>query len=116
MKARVDEVSVEQFDLYEFKKELLFKNSSYSRLLFICGVTRKQNNAIKNLMNEYRSKIESGESVDHISFEKRIYEIVPQYNGNTHFAKSVARENYRLGRWKQVFETLYGDMPRFQSY
>lgn len=114
LKARVDEVIVEHsLDLYEYKRELLCKNTSYSRLLFICGVTRKQNHAIKDLMREYHNKVESGEYVDHISFEKRIYEIVPQHSGDSHFAELVAKGNYRRGRWKKVFETLYGGMPKF---
>jgi predicted N-formylglutamate amidohydrolase len=106
----------ERLDLIEFRQELLFENSAYSRLLFEYNITREQYNAIMDLMDEYRNMIESNEEVHHGSFEQRIYNIVPQHDGSYHFAEAIAQENHRRGSWEEVFVTLYGGMPKFQSY
>lgn len=106
----------ERIDFLEFRQDLLFDGSDYSRLLFEYRVTRDQSNTIMDLMDEYREQIESGNSVHHGSFEQRIYEIVPQHSGNYHFVESIAQENHRRGSWEEVFETLYGGMPKFQHY
>ncbi|WEG13991.1 DUF1878 domain-containing protein [Pullulanibacillus sp. KACC 23026] len=106
----------ERLDFLEFRQELLFENSDYSRLLFEYRITRNQSRAIADVFDEFRSMIENGERVHHGSFEQRIYDEVPQYSGNYHFVEALSQENHRTGHWEEVFETLYGDMPKFQTY
>lgn len=106
----------ERLDFLEYRQELLFENSHYSRLLFEHKVTREQNLAISDVFNEYQTKIDNGESVSSGVFEQRIYEAVPQHNGNYHFAEFLAQISHEEGRWTEVFETLYGDQMKFQGY
>jgi len=106
----------ERLDFIEFRQQLLFENNDVSRLLFEYNVTKQQYNAVMDIFDEYRNKIEAGESVSHGAYEQKIYEVVPQHNGNYHFAEFLAQTLHEDGRWTEVFEALYGDMPKFQSY
>lgn len=106
----------ERFDFLEFRQELLFDNTEYSRLLFEYRVTKEQNQAIIDVFQDFRNKIDNGESVHHGSFEERIYEIVPQHHRAYHFAEFLALDNHKRGRWEEVFEALYGDAPKLQCY
>ncbi|WP_253701316.1 DUF1878 domain-containing protein [Bacillus sp. FJAT-29814] len=106
----------ERLDFIEFRQQLLFDNDAVSRMLFEYNVTRQQYRAIIDIFNEYRNKIEVGEDVNHNLYEQRIYEVVPQHDGNYHFAEAVAQTFHEDDRWTEVFEALYGDMQKFQSY
>jgi len=106
----------ERLDFIEYRQELLFENSEYSRLLFEYKVTREQSRAIAEVFEDYRNKIEAGEKVFHSSFEQRIYEAVPHCNHDYHFAEFLAQENHKQGSWEEVFEKLYGDMQKYQHY
>lgn len=106
----------ERMDFLEYRQELLFENSDYSRLLFEHKVTQEQSRAISDVFNEYRLKIDSGESVHSGIFEQQIYEVVPQHDGNYHFVEFLAQTTHEDGRWTEVFETLYGDEMKFKAY
>lgn len=106
----------ERLDFLEYRQELLFENTEYARLLFEYRVTREQHDAIMDIFDDYRKMIDDGENVHHGSYEQRIYEAVPQHRGNYHFAEFLAQDNHKRGSWEEVFETLYGDTPKFQSY
>ena len=106
----------ERLDFLEYRQELLFENSHYTRLLFEHEVTREQSQAIGDVFEEYRQKIDAGEKAHSGVFEQRIYEVVPQHDGNYHFAEFLAQICHEDGRWTEVFETLYGDQMKFQSY
>jgi hypothetical protein len=106
----------ERLDFLEFRQQLLFENTEYSRMLFEYEVTREQLDAIMDIFDEYRTAIEAGEEVYSGSYEQRIYEAVPHQRGNYHFAEGLAQENHRRGSWEEVFVTLYGEAPKFQGY
>lgn len=106
----------ERLDFIEFRQELLFEDSEYSRLLFEYKVTREQTRAIADLFQEYRDMIDAGEKVFHGSFEQRVYDIVPQCNHDYHFAEFLAQTNHKQGSWEEVFENLYGDMSKYKYY
>ncbi|MFY0762138.1 DUF1878 domain-containing protein [Metabacillus dongyingensis] len=106
----------ERLDFLEYRQQLLFENTDYSRLLFEYKVTREQNKEIMDIFDEYLNKIEEGENVTHHSFEQRIYNVVPQQNGNYHFVESLAQDNHKSGSWERVFEVLYGSMKKYESY
>lgn len=107
----------ERLDFIEFRQQLLFENSPYDRLLFDHEVTKEQRDAIADIFAEYRKKIDAGEDAGISStYEQKIYEAVPQHHGNYHFAEYLAQINHERGSWQEVFETLYGDSPKFQNY
>lgn len=106
----------ERLDFLEFRQELLFEDTSINRLLFETRVTKDQYNAIMDLFDKYRNKIDNREDVNHNVYESEIYQIVPQCNNSYHFAESVAQCLHENDRWTEVFETLYGHLDKFQSY
>ncbi|MDW0118732.1 DUF1878 domain-containing protein [Sporosarcina thermotolerans] len=106
----------ERLDFIEYRQQLLFENTPYSRLLFEYRITEEQHEAIMDIFDEYRTKIGAGENVHHGSFEQRIYDAVPQHDGNYHFVEALAQENHRRESWEEVFATLYGNMQKYQNY
>ena len=99
----------------EFRQQLLFENNVVSRVLFEYGITHSQYTEIMNLMDDYRRKINSGEDVTHGDFERNIYGIVPNEDGNYHFCEEIALAFKELHRWEEVFENLYGDMSKYNN-
>lgn len=105
----------EKVDKLEFKLNLLFENSSISRMLFEYDVTYEQYIKLMDLMDEYRSYIENGDKVSHMGFEKKIYMITDK-EGDYHFCESLAKLFMENGRWEEVFPALYGDMQKYKYY
>lgn len=106
----------ERIELLEFKQQLLFENTEYSRLLFEYNITREQNQAINNLFQDYRTRLEIGKTINSGLYEQEIYRIIPQQYGNYQFAESVAQLSHAEGRWEEIFEALYSDSPKFLNY
>ncbi|WP_252406915.1 DUF1878 domain-containing protein [Bacillus subtilis] len=107
---------LDRLDLIEFRQELLFDDTSFSRLLFEMKVTRKQHRQILDLFDSLRDKVDNAERISSSAYESKIYEIVPQCQHSYHFAESVAQTLHEEGRWEEVFEGLYGDVQKFQHY
>lgn len=99
----------------EFQVELLFNNADIDRLIFESKITREQYNAIMDLMDMMRSKIDNGEKVHHYEFEEGVYRIAPEKNGDYHFCELVAKLFAEERRWEEVFNALYGDMPKYKN-
>ncbi|UKS25007.1 DUF1878 domain-containing protein [Paenibacillus sp. HWE-109] len=106
----------ERLNFIEYRQELLFEDSRTSRIYFEYKITREQSGKIADLFDEYRNLIESKEKVTHHGLETKMYNIVPQLEHNYHFVESVAQAFYESGSWEEVFETLYGSMPKYQHY
>ncbi|WP_074594412.1 DUF1878 domain-containing protein [Bacillus cereus] len=104
----------ETIELLNFRQALLFSNTSVDRALYEYDITKKQYNLIMDLMDKYRTKIDNKEKVNHGSFEKEMYEIVPQHNGNYHFVESLTRAFWENDRWEEVFNELYRVLPKYQ--
>lgn len=107
---------LERLDLIEFRQQLLFDNTSFSRLLFEMNVTREQHGQILDLFDSLRNKVDNAETISSVSYESNIYEIVPQCQRSYHFAESVAKTLHEEGRYEEVFEGLYGEVQKFQNY
>ncbi|WP_305928121.1 DUF1878 domain-containing protein [Bacillus mycoides] len=97
----------ERLALIEFRQQLLFENTGLSRFLFECNVTKLEYRSIMGVMDSYREKIGRSEEVSNHMFEQEIYEAVPSHRGQYHFAEGLAQEFHDLGRWEEVFRTLY---------
>lgn len=106
----------ERLDFIEFRQELLFTNTQFDRLMFNYKVTRDQHKALMDLFVEYREVIDNGGSLDSSRYETTIGEIVPHHNHDYHFAEDIAKILHEEGKFQEVFEALYGDSPKFQSY
>ncbi|MTI70079.1 MAG: DUF1878 domain-containing protein [Firmicutes bacterium] len=106
----------ERLDFIEFRQELLFNNTEVDRILFEYNITRDQYNEIMDLMEEYRRAIRADEdSISHGEFEQRIYDIVDHIRGNYHFCEYLTRAFKKERRWEEVFDKLYGDMPKYKG-
>ena len=106
----------ERLDFIEFRQELLFSNDSFSRLLFEHEVTREQHRNLMDLFQSLRERIDNGEKVSGPHYESRISEVVPQHRHNYHLAESIAKTLHEAGRFQEVFESAYGNSPKFQNY
>jgi hypothetical protein len=105
---------IERLNLLEFKQQLLFDNTDISRLLFESNITNEQYRSIMDLFDSYRSKIGKGESISHHTYENELSRIIDKHD--YHFAEFLAQSFHKDDRWEEVFEHLYGQMPKFQSY
>lgn len=105
-----------RLELIEFRQQLLFNNDDYSRLLFESGITRQESNEIYNLFDSLRTQIANGNNISHNSYEQSIYRIIPAHQHNYHFAESIAQTLFESGSYEEVFEHLYGHLPKFQQY
>ncbi|EOP46640.1 DUF1878 family protein [Bacillus cereus] len=102
--------------LIEFRQQLLFENTEFSRFLFETKVTKEQLDRIFDLMDALSEEIREEKLITHSSYEQQIYEIVPAKRGNYHFAESISRILHEGRRWPEVFEHVYGSMEKFKSY
>ncbi|WP_415345874.1 DUF1878 domain-containing protein [Clostridium perfringens] len=105
----------ERLDFLEFRQDLLFENSHVSRFLFETRTTRKQYNAIMDVMDHYREMIENGQEVNNYSFERSIYEAIGS-SGDYHFCEDIAKSFMEDGRWPEVFPALYGHFDKYRNY
>lgn len=104
---------MERLDMLEFRQELLFNNTGVDRSIFEYGLTRAQYTAVMNLMDKYREKIDNGQQCSHGTFEREMYDIIPEHDGDYHMCEELAKGFMEEGRWEEVFMTLYGDMPKY---
>ena len=104
---------MERLDFIEFRQQLLFDNDDVSRSIFEYGLTREQYKRIMALMQDYRERIERGEKCDHRGFEQAMYEIVPDHRGDYHMCEQLAKGFRDENRWEEVFDNLYGEMPKY---
>jgi len=107
---------LERLDLIEFRQQLLFDNDPFSRLLFEHEVTREQYHNILSLFDSLRERLNNNERISSVNYESEIYRIVPHREYNYHFAEDVAKTLHEQGRYEEVFEALYGHVPKFQTY
>lgn len=108
-----DSEILERLDFIEFRQELLFENSDISRLLFELKVTRNQYKNIMDLMDSYRESISKGKKVNHNTFEQQMYEYLPLEQRDYHNCEMICLAFMEDGRWEEVFQTLYGSMPKY---
>ncbi|WP_231510817.1 DUF1878 domain-containing protein [Bacillus sp. UNC438CL73TsuS30] len=99
----------------EFRQDLLFYDSSVNRLLYEYKITKEQYNEIMDLMDRYRNKIDKKQDVHHGTFEQEIYNTVPHRKGDYHFCEYLTIAFKEENRWEEVFDALYGDMPKYKN-
>ncbi|PPA87912.1 DUF1878 domain-containing protein [Brevibacillus laterosporus] len=104
----------DRLDFIEFRQELLYENSPFSRLLFHYKFTRQQYNSLLELLDEYREKIDNNEKVVHSTFENRIYAISEECKRDYHFVESLTRHLYDAGRYEEIFVALYGGLAKYK--
>lgn len=105
---------LEKIEQMQFKMDLLFENTDFSRFLYENNITKEQSDQLSDLMQEYRDMIDNGKEVFHGRFEDDIYTIVPQIKRSYHFCEIYARLCWEYQRWEEVFPALYGKELKFQ--
>lgn len=106
----------EHLEFLEFRQQLHFENTEFSRFLFETKVTKEQLDRIFDLMDSLSKEIREEKLITHSAYEQQIYEIVPAKRGNYHFAESISQILHEARRWPEVFEHVYGSMEKFKSY
>lgn len=84
-------------------------------------VTKDEQRKIMDVMDKYRNLIAAGEKVTHAQFENDITDIFGGYRDamrhdpaiEYHFCEYVAKNFMEEGRWEEVFQTIYGDFPKY---
>ncbi len=104
----------ERIDLLEFRFELLFDNSESCRYFIERNFTRQQYNAVMDLMDELRAKLDKKEKISSMEYESRITQI--KEDCDYHDAEIIAKLFMEEGRWEEVFPALYGDSIKYKSY
>ena len=104
----------ERLDLLEFKFELLLDNSESSRYFIERGFSRKQYNAVMDLMDAMRQKLFNNKKVSSAEYECEIRKINPDCD--YHDAEIIAKLFMEEGRWEEVFPALYGDSIKYKGY
>ena len=69
-----------------------------------------------DLMDEFRDLIDKGEKCSHYAFEQKMYEILPNHDGDYHMCEEIAKNFMHDGRWEEVFAALYGDMLKYSNF
>lgn len=105
----------ERLDFIEFRQELLFNDTEVDRLLFEYNITKEQYTDIMDIMDKFRNNIDKGNKVNHGNFEQKIYEAIPHLGNDYHFCEYLSRAFKNEGRWEEVFDKLYGHMPKYQG-
>lgn len=112
----MDSELLQRLDYIEFRQRLLFDNDDFSRLLFDYEVTKDQYSKILDLFDSLREQVDNSQTISSVHYEISIYKIVPQHDRDYHFAEDVAKTLHGARRYEEVFEGLYGDALKFQSY
>lgn len=69
-------------------------------------LTSGQATQILDLMDEAERSIRSGTPMGHHDFERRVYGIVPERDGDYHFAESIVSTLNQERRWREVFKYM----------
>lgn len=99
----------------EFRQDLIFYNSPVNRILYEYKITKEQYDKVMDLMDVFREKIGNKQKVSHGTFEQQVFNIVTQHDGNYHFVEFLTKAFKEENRWEEVFDALYGDMPKFKD-
>lgn len=85
----MSEELLERLDFIEFRQELLFDNSPFSRHLFEGKVTRQQYSDILDLFDSLRESIDGGNEISSVHYESEISRIVPQREHDYHWLFAI---------------------------
>ena len=103
----------ERLDLLEYQVETLrqiiadSKHSNFNQLILERKLSKADVNKIYGLMDMLS---ENPTAMERQDFLARISELVPKYDGDSSFARSVVIELYRDGKYANVYEYLkYND-------
>lgn len=105
----------ERLDFIEFRMDLLREGTELAGLLYDCNITKSQLSSMYDIMDAYRACIDNNEEVSSGRFETEILNVVNNRTLDYHFCESFAKLLWEDRRYEEVFETLYGDMPKFKS-
>ena len=100
-------------DNIEFRMDLIFQNTDFTRFIYECKLTEEQLKKLYNLMDGYRSSIGKGKEVSSALYETKVLEIVDNKCLDYHFCESFARLLWEEQRYEEVFESLYKDSQKF---
>lgn len=108
-----------ELNAIKFRLDLIANKTNTSQVLYDYEVNHEQYEAIMDLMDEIRKKLDAHENCSDTFFESRMKKIFPDPTDpkhDYHFAEEIAQAFMEDGRWEEVFPALYGNEKKFQSY
>lgn len=98
----------------EFRQDLLMCDTNTNRVLLDYNITKEQYESIMDVMDEIRDKLSKNpKEVNNADFETKVEAIVNR-QGDYHFCEYIAKAFMDDDRWEEVFQALYGDMPKYK--
>ena len=107
--------SEERLENIEFRMDLLYENTPFSRYLYECKITRKQLDALYTIMGDIRQAIENGENVNSSKYEADVLSILNPLEFDYHFCELFAKFLWEEGRYDEVFPRLYGESLKYKN-
>jgi tetrahydromethanopterin S-methyltransferase subunit B len=103
LKKRVDELEDKVHRLLQISDP---ERHPFTYLTVEMDLTKEQVAKLFDLMDEASKSLLSGKPMHHVEFEKRVYEMVPKYNGDYHFAESIIRTLNDTGQYTDVYRYM----------
>ncbi len=104
----------ERMDDLEFRMDLLYEGTEFTRFLYDCKITREQLNAIYEILDDVQNKIDKGERVSSSTYELEVLNIVDKRRLDYHFCESFLKLLWEERRYEDVFPAIYGESVKFK--
>ncbi len=105
----------ERLDYIEFRMDLLWEGTEFSRFLYESKITKAQLDELYEIMYDLRTKIENGEKVSSSEYESKVLSIVDNRKVDYHFCENFAKLLWEEERFEEVFPALYRDNVKFEK-
>lgn len=97
----------DRLDKFEFQIELLKQRSPVNDYILESNITKKEFHEILDVMDKYRTLIDSGKKANKYSFETEILNIVKSINANYQFCIHLVQSFKEENRYEEIFEAFY---------
>lgn len=98
----------------EFKMDLLYQNTEFTRFLYDCDITKEQLDALYDVLNNIQNKLDQGEKVSSSTYETQVLGIVDKRRLDYHFCESFVKLLWEDKCYEDVFPALYSGHMKFQ--
>lgn len=106
----------ERIEHLEFKMDLLYQGTEFTRFLYDCNITKEQLDALYNVLYDIQDKLDKGEQVSSSTYEMQVLEIVDKTKLDYHFCESFVKLLWEERRFEDVFPALYSDNIKYTKY
>lgn len=98
----------------EFKMNLLYEGSEFSRFLYDSDITKEQLDLIYDVLNAIQEKMDHGEDVSSSMYESQVLGIVDNRRLDYHFCESFLKFLWQDRCYEELFPALYSGNIKFK--